>query len=503
MADPDVESHAPAHSVGYRRLMLGLLVAAYTANFIDRTIVASIGQAIKADLKLTDMQLGLLGGLYFALLYTILGIPIARFAERTSRVNIISGAIVIWSAFTALCGTASSYATLAAYRFGVGVGEAGLTPAAHSLISDHYEPKERASALSIYSLGVPFGTLFGAVVGGWLAQNYSWRVAFVAVGLPGVLIAVAIKLVIKETSRGASDPGGADASPRAAMSFGRELRETASVARLLFGRWPILNMVLGITLISFAGYGGGQFVQPYWSRTFGLDYAQIGLITGLIGASSQAVGVILGGYVTDRLARSGSPAWYGLVPAIGIALAYPFIFAIYTAPTWQMAAFWMVFPGALSYVFMGPTYGVIQNSVPAARRATATAVLFFFLNLIALGGGPPFTGWMIDHFAAFHHGHPGEPGMLTAIANFFAVDTDAFQSACPGGEGAAGAGALADAACKTAVQLATRQGVLIAYGFGLWAAAHYFLASFGLKRSLELSGREASAAQLEATGDLV
>jgi len=189
-----------------KSLVLALLVTAYTFNFIDRTIISTIGQAIKVDLKITDTQLGLLGGLYFALLYTLLGIPIARFAERFSRVNVISGAIVIWSAFTALCGTASNFATLAAYRFGVGFGEAGLSPPAHSLISDYFEPKKRASALAVYAFGIPLGTMFGAVIGGWLAQNFSWRIAFMLVGVPGILIAIAIKVLIKEPARGHSEP---------------------------------------------------------------------------------------------------------------------------------------------------------------------------------------------------------------------------------------------------------------------------------------------------------
>ena len=150
-------------------------------------------------------SLGLLGGLYFALLYTILGVPIARLAERFSRVNIITAAIVIWSAFTALCGTAASFAQLALYRFGVGVGEAGCSPPSHSLISDYYEPKKRATALSIYSFGIPLGTMFGAVAGGWLAQEFSWRVAFVIVGLPGIILALIVKLVVKEPPRGHSE----------------------------------------------------------------------------------------------------------------------------------------------------------------------------------------------------------------------------------------------------------------------------------------------------------
>src|SRR5258708_1536747 len=174
----------PVYSENYKRLVLFLLVTAYTFNFIDRTIIATLGQPIKDTLRITDTQLGLLGGLYFALLYTLLGIPIARFAERYSRVNTVSGAIVIWSGFTALCGFAGSFAVLAACRFGVGVGEAGLSPPAHSLISDYFDPTKRASALSVYSFGIPLRTMIGAVAGGVIAKSFRWRMAVLGVGPP-------------------------------------------------------------------------------------------------------------------------------------------------------------------------------------------------------------------------------------------------------------------------------------------------------------------------------
>ena len=463
---------APAESGRTRRVALALLTTAYTLNFVDRTIVASIGQAIKVDLKISDTQLGLLGGLYFALLYTILGLPLARIAERRSRVNIISASVLLWSGMTALCGAASSYAWLALFRFGVGVGEAGLSPSAHSLISSYYERGRRASALSIYSLGVPIGVMIGAVGGGFLAQNFSWRVAFVAAGLPGLLLAPAIKLMIREPVRHLAQTG---------LSLGAEFRATLSVARRLLGNWAVFNMVAGITLVSFAGYGGGQFVQPYWARVFGLNYTQIGLIVGLIGGASQTAGVLLGGYASDRLARAGGRAWYGLVPAIGVALSYPFIVAIYTVSSWKQAAIWLVFPGALSYVYLGPTYGVVQNAVAPEERATATAVLFFILNLVALGGGPSATGWLIDHLAAFHFAAPDRPGLLPAVRHLIYFNAATFQAACPGGIGVA-AGSVTDTVCRTALKLATRQGILLAYGVGLWGAAHYLLAALAMRR---------------------
>ena len=363
----------PFYSENYKRLVLVLLVVAYTLNFIDRTIIATIGQAIKVDLKISDTQLGLLGGLYFALLYTLLGIPIARFAERFSRVNIIAGAIVVWSGFTALCGTAGSFAMLAAYRFGVGVGEAGLSPPAHSLISDYFEPKKRASALAVYSFGIPLGSMFGAVIGGQMLDHFSWRIAFMLVGVPGILIAIALKLLVKEPPRGHSEPElhpvlaedvSPDASAKAPYSLSGEFKEIGAVIKTLFGTWPVLNMVLGVTLVSFAGYGGGQFVPPYFIRTFGLTYGEVGLITGLVAGLSQGIGTLAGGPLTDRLSKFG-PRWYALVPAIGITIAFPFIVAVYTAATWQTAALFLLLPGLFSYVYLGPTLGVVQNRVPA------------------------------------------------------------------------------------------------------------------------------------------
>lgn len=488
----------PVYSENYRRLVLFLLVAAYTLNFIDRTIIATLGQPIKEALKITDTQLGLLGGLYFALLYTFLGIPIARFAERFSRVNIISGAIIIWSAFTALCGVAGNFVALATYRFGVGIGEAGLSPPAHSLISDYFEPKKRASALSIYSFGIPLGTMIGAIASSQIAKAFGWRAAFMLVGLPGVAVAVALKMLVKEPPRGHSEPdavplaqgaepyAGEELVPTgpAPTSLAREFKEMGAVIGLLFGKWPIFNMVMGITLVSFAGYGGGQFVQPYFLRNFHqLDIAAVGLIVGLAAGFSQGIGTLIGGPITDRLSKL-SPRWYALVPAIGVTLAYPFIVGIYTAASWQMAAAFMLLPGMLSYVYLAPTFGVVQNMAPTHQRATAAAILLFFLNLIALGGGPPFTGWVIDHFAAFHYAHAGSGSIWDAISGFGASHPADFQTACPGGKAAKGATDAAKAACSGALVLGTRHGVIVAYAFSLWGAFHYLLGSFGLAQAM-------------------
>ena len=489
----------PLYSNGYKATVLGLLLATYTFNFIDRTIIATIGQAIKVDLKLTDTQLGLLGGLYFALLYTILGIPIARMAERWNRVTIISVSLVVWSGFTALCGSAASFAQLALYRFGVGVGEAGCSPPSHSLISDYYEPKKRASALSIYSFGIPLGTMFGAVAGGWLAQEFSWRVAFVIVGLPGILLALAVKLLVKEPPRGHSEikerPLEAeDVVPEPAkppFSLAAEFSEIWAVLKVLFGKWPVLHMMLGVTIASFGSYGSNAFVPPYFVRGFGLGLAQVGLIVGLIGGFSAGVGTLVGGFLTDWAGKR-SAKWYALVPAIGLLIATPVYISAYLQPDWKTMALILLIPGIFHYTYLAPTFGVVQNSVEPRRRATATALLFFFLNLIALGGGPVFTGWLIDHLARFHFNHPEAATIFHALGGSF-TDPGAgnFTAQCPGGLAPKGSPADLAKACHVAMAQATQQGIIVSVCFYAWAALHYALAAIGMVKHM----RERAAAQ--------
>jgi MFS family permease len=483
----------PLFSRTYTGWVLALLLLTYTFNFIDRTIIATIGQAIKVDLKLTDAQLGLLGGFSFAVLYTILGIPIARMAERWSRVWIISISLVVWSGFTVLCGFAGSFVQLLAFRVGVGVGEAGGSPPAHSLISDYYEPKKRATALSIYSFGIPLGSMIGAAAGGWLAFHVGWRMAFMVVGAPGVIMALIVKLVIKEPPRGHSEPEARpalpgdvspDAEPAPRFSLMRELKETGAVAATLFGKWPVMNMVLGVTIASFGSYGSGQFAPPYFVRAFGLNYAQVGLIIGLVMGFSSGIGTLAGGFITDWASKR-SPVWYSLVPCIGLAIATPIYIAAYSQLHWQAAALILLIPGIFHYTYLGPTFGVIQNMVPTFRRATATALLFFVLNFIALGFGPPFTGWVIDHFAAFGFLHPGS-GFLATITGAFghAAAAHGFLQSCPGGVAPKGSAAALASQCHSALVLATRRGIIVSLCFYLWASVHYLLGGIGLTKAL-------------------
>jgi MFS family permease len=455
----------PVFTPAYRGTVLALLVAVYTSNFIDRTIIGTLGQAIKEDLAISDGQLGLLQGFAFAILYTVLGIPLARVAEKHSRVNIISICLVIWSGFTALCGSATSFLQLLLFRVGVGVGEAGCSPPAHSLISDYYPPKARASALAVYSFGIPLGTMIGAVAGGWLAEHMGWRIAFVIVGVPGLLIALAVKLFIKEPPRGYSEEAGGIA----AATLGEPTPSLMAVTKRLFRTASFRHMTAGVTLASFAGYGAGGFAQPYFIRNFDLSYTQVGLIFGLVGGLSSGAGTLIGGFLTDWAGKRDGK-WYALVPAIGLAICTPLYLAVYSNPSWMIAAALLLLPGIFHYTYLGPTFGVMHNMVEPRMRATATAVLFFVLNLIALGGGPYFTGVMIDLFSQHV---------------FTANNMGGFLTSCPGGKAAVGAAAEIGSACKAAGAQGTRYGMLVTILIYAWAALHYLLASRTLAGDLK------------------
>jgi predicted MFS family arabinose efflux permease len=442
-------------------------MAAYTFNSMDRSIISILGPAIKTDLKLTDTELGLLGGTAFAMLYGLGGLPIARLAERLSRVNIMTVSLIAWSSLTALCSVAASFGQLLLIRVGVGVAEAGCSPPAHSLISDYVEPSRRASALSVYSCGISLGYILAAAVGGFLAQHAGWRVACAAVGLPGIVTALLIKAVVREPPRGGSDPKSA-ATVLESFSVRLELAELKAVGAALVLDRPVLHMVLGVTVGAFAAYGFYYFIPAYFRREFELGSAAVGLISALSGGVSVGIGIFAGGWVSDLLARSNA-RWYALVPAIGGAISVPLYALAILADDWKSATAMLSLAGFFWYVSLGPTFGVVQNVMGARRRATATAFLYICLSMIALGLGPLFVGWLIDRFAE---------------ASFVFDGAHSFKASCSGGMAAAGAAASLQSACQSALALASRRGLLVTVGFFAWAVVHYFLAAAGIARSL-------------------
>ena len=485
----------------YQRGVVLLLMLAYAFNASDRSIIAIIGQAMKGELGLSDTELGLLGGTAFALLYAFSGIPVARLAERFNRVTIISIALIVWSGLTAMCGLASSFSQLLLLRIGVGAGEAGCTPAAHSLISDYFAPGRRATVLSVYSSGISVGYIFGAVVGGFVAVRFGWRAALIAVGLPGIVCAVLLKLLIREPPRGYSEPkadvsptvSGSLAATTGAFSLRAEFAELAAVARALFLSWPVANLVLGVVIASFASYGSWAFVPPYFRRAFGLDLGTIGLVSGLAGGVSVGLGTLAGGVIADYLGRRG-PRWYALVPAVGLAIATPLYMLAFLQHSWQATALVLAIPGFFHYTYLGPTFGVVQNVVDSRRRATATALIFMLLNVVALGCGPLFTGWAIDHFAAFNFSHPDSGSLVATLIRMAHEGAGSgFQQACPGGQAPVGASPALHAACADALALASRQGILVTIIFYGWAALHYLAGAFGLAAAMRAAAQRNAA----------
>jgi predicted MFS family arabinose efflux permease len=472
------------YSAAYKRAVTLLLMAAYTFNSMDRSIISIIASAMKIDLELTDTELGLLGGTAFAMLYAFGGIPIARLAERISRVNIITVALIVWSSLTALCGAAATFTQLLLIRMGVGIAEAGCTPAAHSLLSDYFAPSRRTSALSIYSCGISLGYILAAIVGGYVAQHLGWRIACATVGLPGVASAVLIKVLVREPPRGYSDsPTAANAAAKRTVppfSVRTELRELRAVAAALLLDRPILHMVLGVTLGAFAAYGFYAFVPPYFSRAFALSYSTVGVIAALAGGLAVGIGIAAGGFIADFLARRDA-RWYAWVPAAGGAVALPLYLSAVLAADWRSATWLLSAAGFFQYMSLGPTFGVVQNVVDTRRRATATALLYICLAVIALGLGPVFTGWAIDRFA--------EGDFLKSAAGV------SFTAHCPGGAAPAGATAAAMAACRSTLALATRQGLLLTLIFFGWACLHYLLAAAGIRKSLRAAASRDHAAE--------
>jgi predicted MFS family arabinose efflux permease len=372
-----------------RAWMLGLLVAAYACSFIDRIVISVVGPALIADLRLTDLQFGLLGGLAFAVFYTAFGLPVARLAERRSRTAILAVSIGLWSAMTMLCGVAQNYTQLLLFRMGVGIGEAGCTPAAHSLISDRYPPNRRASALGIYFLGVPLGTLLGAVAGGWIGEALGWRLAMIAVGAPGLLLALVIWLTLREPVRG-------EAEGRRQDDAAPPLRR---VIQRLVGVPSLRHLLAACTITTLAANGISTFAPAYFVRGFGLRMSEAGLFFGVIMGVAGLVGLLAGGFGADLAARR-DVRWYGWLPAIGVLLSAPFYALAYSRGDAWTALPLILLAALFLSIYPGPTFAIAQNLVEPRMRASIAAILLLMMNLVGQGLGPTLMGQSSDMLAS-------------------------------------------------------------------------------------------------------
>ncbi|MBB6427399.1 MFS transporter [Sphingopyxis sp. JAI128] len=375
------------------RTMLWILLIVYIFNFLDRQIVNILAEPIKADLGLSDTQLGLLAGPAFAVFYALLGIPIARYADKegTNRVRLISLALAVWSAMTAVCGLAQNFVQLLFARIGVGVGEAGCTPAAHSLISDSVAPEKRSSAIAFYGLGVPIGSLLGLIIGGIVNDLYGWRIALMLVGAPGLLLALVVLFVMREPRH--SRTAEATATARAVTPL-----STREAMREIFSSRAFVYILIASSVVAFLGYGKALWTISFFIRSHGLSTTEAGLSMAVVLGVAGVFGTWLGGKVADKLGSRDKKHILTL-PAYGMAIAAPVLFLGYYMENWIIAVALLIVPTILNSAYYGPAYGCVQGLVRPQARAVAASIMLFGQNLIGLGFGPFLFGVLSDALA--------------------------------------------------------------------------------------------------------
>jgi MFS family permease len=384
-AEANADAATPSKS--YRRYVLVVLTLVYSLNFIDRQILVILQESIKVDMDLSDSQLGLLTGFAFAIFYVSVGIPIARWADIGNRRNIVSLAIAVWSGMTALSGLTQNFWQLLMARIGVGVGEAGGSPPSHSIISDYYPPEQRGSALSFYSTGVYLGILFGFLIGGWINSQFGWRAAFFVVGIPGFLVALLVRLTIREPVRGGLD-GRALEAP---ATFGETLRTLRE-----FGSFRLFAIAAGLN--AFSSYGIGNFMPSFLIRSHDFTSMQVGTSLALITGIGGAMGTYFGGVLADRYGANDK-RWYLWIAAIPGACSVPLMLSAVFVADPRLTLACLFFATMLGAFYLGPTIAISHNLVSPSMRAMASAILFFILNLIGLGMGPLVVGMISDALA--------------------------------------------------------------------------------------------------------
>lgn len=429
----------------YPYWMMFILLLVALSCFIDRVIVAALGPAIKADLAISDAQFGLLSGLAFALLYTTAGIPVARLADRNKRVPLLAVATAIWSLMTMLSAYAANYWQLLLLRLGVGIGESASSPCTVSMVSDKFPRNKRATALAVVALGSSAGSLIGGFGGGWLGENVGWRMTFLIVGAPGLLLALLV-LTVKEPVRGLFDDPGA---------IKREIPSFVAMLRILRAKPTFVHLGLACGLTSFVNFGVLLFLPMYFGRAYDMSMTQAGLLFGLVTAISNGTGTLLGGFGADWAGKRDE-RWYAWLPAVCLCAAAPIYMIGLSMPAWQTALPLVVVGATLAFTFYAPTFGAVQNMVEPQMRGTASAIIIFFQNLVGMGLGPLFVGYLSDTFAA----------------RSFEGD---YAAQC------IGRAAQEVAECAAAGTIGIRYGMIICACFAFWAGFHYWKASRTLK----------------------
>lgn len=368
------------------RYTLGLLLLIYVVNHIDRQVMYILIEPVKGDLGISDTQVGWLVGGAFALFYTVAGFPIARLADSGNRSNIIAISLLVWSAFTVACGLTRNFGQLMAARVGVGVGEAGCTPPAHSMISDAFPPERRATALSVYQLGVPLGALFGLAFGGYLAEELGWRAAFFLVGAPGILLAGVAKLSLREPARGAFDAGG-----------DVEIEPLGDTLRFMAGLPAMRHVVVGSAVQTLFLAGLAAFHGSFLIRVHGLSLTEAGLKLGLINGIAGGFAVLGAGWLADRVGQSDL-RWQFWIPAAGALVSIPFSVIAYQTESVDLAIASIAAATIFNNTYSGLTHAIMQRLVKPRMRAMMSAIALFAMNIVGFGLGPIAVGFLSDRF---------------------------------------------------------------------------------------------------------
>ena len=372
-----------------RATALALLFLVSFFNYMDRYMLAVLLPAIKADLQLSDTEIGFITGLAFTLFYATMGIPIARLADRYSRKNIIAIALSVWSAMTAVCGLAQNFAQLAVARIMVGVGEAGASPPSHSLIADLFPVEKRARALSVYSLGAPVGILVGFMLGGWITQLYGWRAALFTVGIPGILVALVVYRKLHEPERGAAD----------GLARRAEVQPFWFSLKTLMASPTFRHLSVGTGLYTVVWLGVVQWLPSFFTRSFGLEIGEVGTWLAIILSVSQIIGMLLGGWLADRLGAADL-RWYVWVPSLAILVSTPMFVLTFLTQNPTVAFLSLFLPFMIGVMQGPPSFAVAQGLADVRMRAMAAALLLLITNLIGGGIGPQAVGIMSDYLAA-------------------------------------------------------------------------------------------------------
>ena len=407
-AAPSEPLAQPSESAGSWGV-LAVLWFVYVLNFLDRQLLSILAKPIQDSLHVTDGQLGLIGGLYFAVFYCFIAVPVGWFADRTNRVSVLSLACAIWSAATMACGFANTYPQLVVARMTVGFGEAGGVPPSYALITDLFPPGRRGTAFGFYNLGPPIGATLGIAFGASIAAAFDWRYAFITIGLVGLLTAAAVRLFVREPVRGRFD---ANAARVAKSGF-------AETLRAFFTRKTLVLAALGSAATQMITYGMGNFTTLFLMREKGMTLKEVAVWYALVALIGMSSGMIVSGRLIDRMTKR-SKAAYATLPAISLTFALPFYVAFVWAPTWQLSLIFLTGALMLNYFYLSSSVALVQEEVRPDQRVMSGALLLLVMNFIGLGLGPTWVGAASDWFAARGAPHALQSALYT-LTPFYGI----------------------------------------------------------------------------------